>query len=96
VNRIIVFPRSDGRWNIKISGAAKASSSHSTQDDAYRAAVEMLKQSGGGQLILDVPAGVTKLKFRSVKKRSRAKPRNFHGSCDAIRDTFPPPPKPKK
>lgn len=45
-----VYRRSDGEWVNKRNDAGKASSVHPTQQDARRAAKDMLKKSGGGEL----------------------------------------------
>lgn len=45
-----VSKRADGTWANKKDGAAKASSLHDTQKAAEKAAKEMLKHSGGGEL----------------------------------------------
>ena len=45
-----VSKRSDGSWANKKDGASKASSLHSTQKEAEKAAKDMLKHSGGGEL----------------------------------------------
>jgi hypothetical protein len=44
-----VFKR-DGEWVNKRADAGKASSVHSTQGEANKAAKEMLKNQGGGEL----------------------------------------------
>lgn len=45
-----VFKRLDGTWVNKRNDADRAGSLHSTQKDAERAAREMLKNEGGGEL----------------------------------------------
>lgn len=45
-----VFKRPDGTWVNKRNDADRAGSLHSTQKDAERAAREMLKNEGGGEL----------------------------------------------
>lgn len=45
-----VSKRGDGTWANKKDGASKASSLHDTQKEAEKAAKEMLKHSGGGEL----------------------------------------------
>jgi len=42
--------RSDGTWENKRNDASRASSVHDTQADAQKAAREMLKNQGGGEL----------------------------------------------
>jgi len=42
--------RSDGTWENKRSDASRASSVHDTQAEAQKAAREMLKNQGGGEL----------------------------------------------
>lgn len=46
----IVYRRDDGTWVNKLNDAERASSVHGTQRDAERAAREMLKNQGGGEL----------------------------------------------
>ena len=46
-----IFRRSDGTWANKRNDAEKPSSLHNTQKDAEKAAREMLKNQGGGELI---------------------------------------------
>lgn len=45
-----VSKRPDGTWANKKDGASKASSLHETQKAAEKAAKDMLKNSGGGEL----------------------------------------------
>lgn len=45
-----VSKRDDGQWANKKDGADRASSLHSTQKAAEKAARDMLKNSGGGEL----------------------------------------------
>jgi hypothetical protein len=45
-----VFQRPDGQWANKRNDAGRASSLHSTQRSAERAARDMLKNQGGGEL----------------------------------------------
>lgn len=47
----MVYKRPDGNWANKRNDAGKASSVHSTQKDAEKAAREMLHNQGGGELI---------------------------------------------
>ncbi|MNP03844.1 hypothetical protein D3C76_957420 [compost metagenome] len=42
--------RSDGTWENKRNDASRASSVHDTQAEAQKAAREMLKNQGGGEL----------------------------------------------
>jgi hypothetical protein len=42
--------RSDGTWENKRNDASRASSVHETQAEAQKAAREMLKNQGGGEL----------------------------------------------
>ena len=42
--------RSDGTWENKRHDASRASSVHDTQAEAQKAAREMLKNQGGGEL----------------------------------------------
>ena len=46
-----VYQRTDGNWANKAQGNDKASSLHKTQQEAERAARDMLKKQGGGELI---------------------------------------------
>ncbi|MBI5945758.1 MAG: DUF2188 domain-containing protein [Chloroflexi bacterium] len=48
----IVYKRSNGTWVNKKNDAGKASSVHTTQQDAVEAAKEMLKNQGGGDLTI--------------------------------------------
>ena len=50
-NDRIVYKRDDDQWVNKKTNADKASSLHSTQKEAENSAREMLKNSGGGELI---------------------------------------------
>ena len=50
-NDRIVFKREDGKHVNKKLDSPKASSLHKTQREAERTAREMLKNSGGGELI---------------------------------------------
>lgn len=45
-----VYRRDDSQWANKRNDAGKASSLHDTQRDAERAAREMLRNQGGGEL----------------------------------------------
>lgn len=47
-----ISQRPDGTWANKRNDADKASSVHDTQREAARAAAEMLKNQGGGELII--------------------------------------------
>ena len=49
-NGRMVYRRSDGSWVNKRNDSQRASSVHSTQQDAENAAREMLKNQGGGDL----------------------------------------------
>jgi len=51
INDRIVFKRNDGNWVNKRTSSDKASSLHNTQKEAENTAREMLKNSGGGELI---------------------------------------------
>lgn len=46
----IVYRRSDGQWANKRHDADRASSLHGTQGEADRAAREMLRNQGGGEV----------------------------------------------
>jgi len=48
----IVYRRDDGSWVNKRTGADKAGSIHRTQQQARDAARDMLRGSGGGELIV--------------------------------------------
>jgi len=50
-NNRLVYKRKDGQWVNKKTNADKASSLHKTQYEAEQAARDMLKNSGGGELI---------------------------------------------
>ena len=47
----MVYRRKDGTWANERNDADRASSLHSTQAEAERAAREMLRNQGGGELI---------------------------------------------
>ena len=47
-----VYRRSDGQWANKRNDADRVSSLHRTQRDADRAARDMLRNQGGGELTL--------------------------------------------
>lgn len=47
-----VYRREDGQWANKRNDASRASSLHRTQADAQRAARDMLKNQGGGELAI--------------------------------------------
>ncbi len=47
-----VFRRGDGQWVNKRTDADRAGSVHKTQRDAAKAARDMLKNSGGGELTI--------------------------------------------
>jgi hypothetical protein len=51
-NDRIVYRRPDGDWVNKKLDADKASGLHDTQGDAISEAAQMLKNSGGGELIV--------------------------------------------
>lgn len=60
-NDRIVYKREDGKWSNKKLGNENASSIHRTQREAESSARNMLKNSGGGELITKGLNG----KFRS-------------------------------
>lgn len=47
----MVYRREDGQWANERNDADRASSLHNTQSAAERAAREMLKNQGGGELV---------------------------------------------
>ncbi len=47
----IVYRRKDGLWVNKKTDSERASSLHPTQSDAEQSAKDMLRRSGGGELI---------------------------------------------
>lgn len=47
-----VYKRADGKWVNKRNNSDRASSVHSTQRDAERAARQMLRNEGGGELTI--------------------------------------------
>lgn len=57
-----VYRNSDGEWANKRSDASKASSVHQTQAEAIKAANEMLKNQGGGELTVAGRDGVIRSK----------------------------------
>jgi len=48
----IVYKNNDGEWVNKRTDANRASSKHATQADAVDTAHDMLRKSGGGELII--------------------------------------------
>ena len=48
-NDRMVYRRDDGKWVNKLNVSDRASSVHDTQDEANKAAAEMLRNSGGGE-----------------------------------------------
>ena len=52
--------RSDGSWENKRNDAHRASSVHRTQREAERAAREMLRNQGGGELTIKGACGSDK------------------------------------
>ncbi len=51
-NNRIVYCRKDGQWVNKKTGSDRASSVHDKQSQAEKAARDMLKNTGGGELII--------------------------------------------
>lgn len=51
-NSYHVIAKSDGKWSVKKTGAARASRNFSTKSEAIRVAANTLKRSGGGELIV--------------------------------------------
>jgi hypothetical protein len=51
-NDRMVYRREDGTWANKANSADQAASLHNTQADAVNAARTMLKNQGGGELII--------------------------------------------
>jgi len=49
----MVYRRPDGTWVNQRNDADRASSLHDTQQDAVNAARDMLKNQGGGELIVN-------------------------------------------
>lgn len=52
-----VYLRSDGRWANKANDALKASDYHDSRADACASAVQMLTDSGGGELTIKEATG---------------------------------------
>jgi hypothetical protein len=50
-NQRHVVPNRDGGWDVKAPGADRASSHHRTQAEAESRAREILRNSGGGEVI---------------------------------------------
>lgn len=48
----VVFRREDGSWVNKRNDSDRASSVHNTQKEAEKAARQMLKNQGGGELVI--------------------------------------------
>ena len=57
-----VYRRDDGQWANKRNDADKTSSLHDTQGEANKAAREMLRNQGGGELTTMGRGGVIKSK----------------------------------
>ena len=47
-----VTPRPDGGWNVKKPGASRASAQAPTQKEAMDRAREILRNNGGGELVI--------------------------------------------
>ena len=58
----IVFQRDDGQWVNKRLDADRAGSVHGTQDEAARAAHDMLAGGSGGELIIKGRDGLIRSK----------------------------------
>lgn len=52
-----VVPNPDGGWDVKAPGAKRASSHHETQSDAERRAKEIVRNEGGGEVVIHRPDG---------------------------------------
>jgi len=68
-NDRMVYQKPDRTWANKRLGAGKASSVHRTQKEAEDAAREMLRNSGGGELI-------TKGRNGKIRSKDTIKPGN--------------------
>jgi Uncharacterized protein conserved in bacteria (DUF2188) len=68
-NARTVSKRPDGTWANKRDGAKKAGSLHKTQQAAEKAARQMLKKSGGGEL-------KTKNEKGKIRSKDTIKPGN--------------------
>jgi hypothetical protein len=52
-----VVPNPGGGWDVKAPGAARASSHHDTQAQAERAAKDIVRNQGGGEVRIHRPSG---------------------------------------
>jgi hypothetical protein len=52
-----VVPNPGGGWDVKAPGAERASSHHDTQAQAERAAKEIVRNKGGGEVRVHRPSG---------------------------------------
>jgi Uncharacterized protein conserved in bacteria (DUF2188) len=52
-----VVPASQGGWNVVAPGASRASSHHTTQAQAERAARQIVHNAGGGEVVTHRPNG---------------------------------------
>ena len=51
-NRRHVVPSERGGWNVQKPGADRASSHHSTQREAEQRATEIVRKTGGGEVVI--------------------------------------------
>jgi len=58
----IVYKREDGAWANKLNAAERAASLHKTQNEAIRAAHQMLQNQGGGELTVKGMNGLIRSK----------------------------------
>ena len=72
----IVFKRDDGKWVNKRTDADRASSVHETQGGAEQTARDMLKNSGGGELITKGENGRIRSKDTIAPARDPNPPRD--------------------
>jgi hypothetical protein len=52
-----VVPNPNGGWDVKAPGAGRASSHHGTQAEAGRRAHEIVRNQGGGEVVIHRPNG---------------------------------------
>ena len=52
-----VVPNPDGGWDVKKPGANRASTHHDTQTDAIDRARDMVRNDGGGEVVIHRPDG---------------------------------------
>jgi predicted RNase H-like HicB family nuclease len=52
-----VVPGAEGGWDVRAPGAKRSSSHHDTQAEAERRAKEIVRNAGGGEVVIHRPNG---------------------------------------